>query len=232
MKLFEDFLDDINSEDIVTKQAPDYKDAYEFIAYMGSSVDVMNEDNAVEESEHYYNELQKSIRRLIKVLDTYSIDYYWDGKTYFNYPDLYEKLPDNLKEKYTLIDKNNRASISIYDADACAGFKILLGKFDSVAQFMYFMYYYCNLFNLDRQYSTRQIHHTKILKWLSFGYFGFFKKNKNGLVEMQPKHVEILAKEITEKGFLKETPDMDTLMQEIVEFMKKHKELNMSYLTI
>jgi hypothetical protein len=88
------------------------------------------------------------------------------------------------------------------------------------------------LFNLDRQYSTRQIHHTKILKWLSFGYFGFFKKNKNGLVEMQPKHVEILAKEITEKGFLKETPDMDTLMQEIVEFMKKHKELNMSYLTI
>jgi hypothetical protein len=49
---------------------------------------------------------------------------------------------------------------------------------------------------------------------------------------MQPKHVEILAKEITEKGFLKETPDMDTLMQEIVEFMKKHKELNMSYLTV
>ena len=95
------------------------------------------------------------------------------------------------------------------------------------------MYYYCNLFNdFEHQYSTRQIHHTRIDHWLSFGYFGFFKKDKEGNVKFQQRWAAIVAKEITEKEFLKEPLDIETVTQEIIRFAKKHKELSASQVKI
>ena len=39
MKVFEDFLDNIESEEIVNKSASNSTEAYDYIAYAGTSVD-------------------------------------------------------------------------------------------------------------------------------------------------------------------------------------------------
>ena len=164
------------------------------------------------------------------MLDAYYIDYQWDEKIYFNYRDLYEKLPVVLKAKYTLLPAPENSAISIYDADACAGIKIYLRQFDTLPQFMHFMYYYCNLFNdlAKNQYLTHQIlPNVEKKTWVSFGYFGFFRLTGNGSVNVTSKEIRIIAKEIDEKHFLKTIPERDVLIREIASFINKHPELKM-----
>ena len=54
MKLFEDFLDNIDSEEIVNKSASNCTEAYDYIAYVGTSVDTFSQ-TPEEESEKYYS---------------------------------------------------------------------------------------------------------------------------------------------------------------------------------
>ena len=218
-QLLEDFLDD--QDELLEPQQHQLKkeDGYKFNLYCGSSVDITS---TTPNGHDLLMTLQRRMKQLVAVMDAVGVDYYWDEQMYINreeYIKVFEDDADMLKpiSMYYGIDHN---SLNLYDADICAGFRVLLNPLPSLKSAVEFFYALSNLFQIYGQYSLHQmtlIHEKKF----AFSYFGFLRTKPGKENMLTHKSVKIFINSLLEHGLLQKPLDEDVLCKQFCDYVAK-----------
>ena len=215
-QLLEDFLDD--QPELLKPQQHELKkeDSYKFNLYCGSSVDITS---TTPNGHDLLMTLQRRMKQLVAVMDALGIDYYWDGQMYINREEYIKAFEDDaymLKpiSIYYGIDHN---SLNIYDADMCAGYRILLNPLPSFKAAIEFFYAVSNLFEIYGQYSLHQITYIHERKF-AFTYFGFLRTKPGKEIMLTHKSVKIFVDALLEGELLQHPLDADVLCKQFCEY--------------